>query len=86
MRFQSLLLGALGVGFVLSTTAPAFAERGWRGGWHGGWHEHHWARGPGWWGHPGWYGPRPYWYGRPVYYAPRPVYYGPGPGIYLRIP
>ncbi len=92
MKCRSIILAAVGAGFLVSAAAPALAERGWHGG--GGHRAHH----PGWGGHPGWhgpgwhgYGPRPYWYGPgvfyapPAYYAPPPVYYGP-PVLSLRIP
>jgi hypothetical protein len=80
---RSFILAALGVGFLLSAAAPAFAQRWDRGHgrWHGGpgWHQR-WA-GPGYWARPGWYGPRPYYYGPRAYYAPPPPVYYPGPVI-----
>jgi hypothetical protein len=71
MKTRSVLFAVLGVGFLLSASAPAFAE--WHGGgWHGGWrgdHERWEHRG---WGHRGWY---PYAYGPRGYYAPPAPYY-----------
>jgi len=68
MTLRSVLFAALGVGFLVTATAPAFAE--WHGG-HGGWHGGGWHHG---WGHRGWYG-GPYVYGPRVYYAPPAPYY-----------
>ena len=79
MRLRSVFFAALGAGFLLSASAPAFAD--WHGG-HGGWH------GGGWhgWGYRGWYG-GPYVYRPRVYYAPPAPYYsyypyyGYGPSV-----
>jgi hypothetical protein len=83
MKLRSVLFAALGVGFLLSASAPAALAQHWHGG-GGGWH----GGGPGWHGHVGWWGgrwwgPGPYYYGPRVYYAPPyPYYYGyPGPVV-----
>jgi hypothetical protein len=71
MKLRSVLFAALGVGFLLSASAPAFAQR-----WHGGYYGHGWHGHVGWWGGR-WWGPGPYWYGPRVYYAPPYPYYYP---------
>jgi len=86
MKHRSVLLAALGLGILLSVSAPAFAQRaggGHGGGWHGGgWGHAGWARGPGW----GWRG-GPYWWGPRVAYGPYPYYYPYyAPGLTVTIP
>ena len=72
MKLRSVLFAALGVGFLLSASAPAFAEWHGGGGHGGGWHGERWEhRG---WGYRGSYG-GPYVYGPRVYYAPPAPYY-----------
>ena len=51
MKHRSVLFAALGLGFLLSVSAPAMAQRAWHGG-GGGWH----GGGAGWHGGGGWRG------------------------------
>ena len=93
MTYRSVLLAAMGAGFILSAATPAFAD-GWRGGhrggggWHGGgWHGGGWNRGY----YRGYapyyyYGPRAYYAPPPVYYAPPAYYAYPGVSFNFRIP
>jgi hypothetical protein len=92
MKLRSVLFGALGAAFLLSASAPAFAQGrhggggGWHGGgggWHGGaaWHGGYYRGGYGW-------GPRVV-VGGPGYYAPYyyPYYYPYyAPGLTVTIP
>jgi hypothetical protein len=81
MRLRSLVFAALGAGFILSATAPAFADRDDRGH-----RDDHADR-----GHRDWrggYSAPPVVIAPPAaaygYYAPPPVYYGP-PGVSIGI-
>ena len=81
MRIRSIIMAALGAGFMVAAAAPAFAdrddwrrhewrehawrEREWR---EHEWREHHWRA----------YEPPVVVAPPPAYYAPPPVYYSPG--------
>ena len=97
MHTRSVLLAALGAGFVLGAAAPAMADpwghhgHGYgRGHAHERWEHERWRRhhaphgyrGGGY--EYGGYGPRAYYAPPPAYYAPPPVYYGV-PAFSLRI-
>jgi hypothetical protein len=82
MRLRSLVFAALGAGFMLSTAAPAFADRDDQRHHdereHASRDHHDWDRG---------YAAPPVVVAPPVYgsyYAPPPVYYGP-PGVSIGI-
>ncbi len=94
MKLRSTLFAALGAGFLLTASAPAFADwhgggwhgGGWHGGgWHGGWHGG-WRGGwHGYWGGPYVYGPRVYYAPPAPYYSYYP-YYAPGLTFGVTIP